>query len=371
MKIFFLFGFILFQGCVISKPRVENAAYSAAVFSHTNFLNTCVACHEVKRPAPVALVAHGGGADCVSCHRPPSWGFSHNPVPVSCVSCHETKRPAISKHLNTSSTVVTSNSHYPSQDCVTCHIPIAGAFPVAWTFTHTPTQSSCIACHEIKRPVAPHAATGDCVSCHSTKTWVTAFNHNPVPTSCVSCHETKRPGTSKHLDVNGATVTTPSHYGVQDCVTCHTPTTGTVLPSAWTFNHAPAQTSCVACHEIKRPVAPHTTTGDCVSCHTTSTWVSTAAFNHSPIPTSCLTCHTKDRPTVNSGHNSKSSGHYSSVQECKSCHIPSPSTWAAGGSKTCILCHLAKGQNQHGSSANSGGSHTNCGNCHSPTKNSW
>jgi nitrate/TMAO reductase-like tetraheme cytochrome c subunit len=447
------------------------------LFSHTNFMNSCIACHETKRPAPLALVAHGGGADCAGCHRPPSWGFSHTPSPVSCVSCHETKRPAISTHLNSASVAVTTNSHYSGQDCVSCHTPVAGAFPVAWTFKHTPTQASCVACHEIKRPAAPHVTTGDCVSCHKITTWITAFSHTPIPTSCVSCHETKRPGTSVHLDVNGAAVTTQSHYTTQDCVKCHLPATGTVLPSAWSFKHTPAQASCaacheikrpvaphaatgdcvschttanwvatvafnhnptpascvschetkrpttsthlnvlgvtltsnshytgqdcaschkpatgtyptawsyshnpaqascVACHEVKRPVAPHAATGDCVSCHTTTNWVATVAFNHNPAPTSCVSCHTKDRLTVNTGHNTKSTGHYSLVADCVSCHLSpaasSTTTWKSGSSKTCILCHLSKGINEHGSSANSGGSHSNCASCHTATKNSW
>lgn len=370
MKTFIFVCLFIFQGCVVSKPKVENMSFSAASFSHTKFLNSCIACHEVKRPAPVGLVAHGAGGDCVSCHTPGTWKFNHVQNPASCVSCHETQRPSTTKHLNSSNAIITSNTHYNSEDCVKCHLANSGlVVPSAWSFRHTPKQASCVACHEIKRPAAPHIATGDCASCHTISNWVTtsAFDHNPKPTSCVSCHEVKRPTVSLHMNTSGAIVTTAAHYTAQDCVKCH-------MPGVWTFAHTPAQTSCVACHEVKRPAAPHTTTGDCFGCHTIANW-SPTAFDHNPAPTSCLSCHKKDRPTVNTGHNTKSKGHYSSLQECKSCHLTtqnSPTTtWKSGSSKTCILCHLTKGINEHGSSANTGGSHSNCASCHSPTKSSW
>jgi hypothetical protein len=195
------------------------------------------------------------------------------------------------------------------------------------------------------------------------------FSHSNFLGSCITCHESIRPTASTHLNSTGTVVTSTTHYQPQDCSSCHS-------PSGWAFTHSPAQVLCSSCHEIKRPSTvngtAHVASGDCVNCHTINTWQS---FDHSANPSSCLTCHTSIRPTVNKGHNSKSKGHYNSVQECKSCHaipqIPFGNQWNIGASNTCILCHLAKGQSEHGSSANSGGNHTSCGSCHNPLKNGW
>jgi hypothetical protein len=266
-KIIFLILFVL-QGCIISKPKVENLAYMTAGFSHVNFLTTCVACHETKRPAPIAAVAHYGTQDCASCHRPPSWAYSHNPMPATCTTCHEAKRPANANHLDSSGATITTSPHYATQDCVTCHTPVIGIYPAAWNFTHTSKQTSCNSCHEIKRPTT----------------------------------------------VNGQA---------------------------------------------------HVSTGDCVNCHSTSTWV---AFSHSPVPTSCNGCHSAARPANNTGHNTKLSGHYTSV-DCKSCHAipqaPYGNGWSSGASFNCMPCHQSTGQRRHGNSIG------NCSQCHSPKARSW
>jgi predicted CXXCH cytochrome family protein len=343
-------------------------------FSHNPAQTSCNSCHETKRPA----APHAATGDCISCHITSNWtgvNFVHDSSITSCVSCHETKRPSNTKHLNASGVSVVSTPHYTSQDCVRCHT--AG---VTWAFTHSPSPSSCTSCHEIKRPAVvngvTHVATGDCKGCHNITNWTATFNHSPTPTSCNSCHNATRPATQSHLNTLDVKVVTTPHYTTQDCVACHSPTSGTaILPSAWSFQHNPLPSTCSTCHEIKRPVAPHVATGDCKGCHTILNWTSATSYNHSPVPASCLSCHTSTRPTTNTSHNSKVTNHYSTIQECKSCHTTPTSTkamtWKSGSSLSCVLCHLSKGIKEHGSSANSGGSHSNCANCHSPTKSKW
>lgn len=218
MKKLFLLILIVFQGCIVTKPKVENAAYMTAAFSHANFLSTCVVCHESKRPT---TAIHAGTTDCASCHRPPSWTYSHNPMPASCVSCHEVKRPASTTHLNAAGTPVTSSPHYTPTDCVKCHTPTTGTFPTAWAYKHSPQPTSCNSCHSTRKPVttpsgATHDATStDCVACHTIGTWK-AFGHTPKPTSCNSCHSGVRPATNKSHNKD-----LKNHYKSKDCVYCH------------------------------------------------------------------------------------------------------------------------------------------------------
>jgi hypothetical protein len=369
VKIIYIILFV-FIGC-IKQPAVEDASKRTALFLHTNFLNSCVNCHETKRPVALLGVAHGNGADCSGCHRPPSWLYSHNPNPTSCNSCHETIRPQTSSQLNNIPTAIVTNSHFNSQDCSGCHIPQSGASLSSWKFSHLPLPASCVSCHEIRRPVtvrgASHVQSGDCNTCHSTNTWVLAA-HNPAPSSCISCHEIRRPLTSSHVILNGTITTTNSHYGPQDCNICHSTNVG-AFPTAWAFNHVPKQTVCNTCHNVKRPItvngSSHTQTEDCNSCHNTNNWL---AINHSPTPSSCNSCHSINRPATASGHNTRLSSHYTSI-DCKSCHSIPPTAgslgWAFSAVNNCLLCHLSTGQREHGNNVRS------CGQCHNPMSNRW
>lgn len=101
-------------------------------------------------------------------------------------------------------------------------------------FVHTNFQTTCIECHEKDRPISPHVQKTDCVSCHNTSD--TAAGWLPLKTASSG-------------STSGGT------------------TGGTAA-----FSHVPAPTSCITCHADDRPAAPHTQSGDCVSCHSFPKW---------------------------------------------------------------------------------------------------
>ena len=86
------------------------------------------------------------------------------------------------------------------------------------------------------------------------------IDHAKFASSCVSCHETRRP----------AAVDVTPHGNGQDCADCHRYINEDPL---WTsfgqFSHVPAPTACIPCHGSLRPKAnPHPDTkADCVGCH--------------------------------------------------------------------------------------------------------
>jgi hypothetical protein len=121
-------------------------------------------------------------------------------------------------------------------------VPTSGVYPAAWAFNHSPKQTSCSTCHEIKRPAtvngAAHVATGDCVNCHSVNTWQ-AFGHNPKPASCNGCHAGIRPSSNHSHNSDYR-----RHYTNLDCVSCHAIPT---IPygNGWA---AGASMNCRLCH---------------------------------------------------------------------------------------------------------------------------
>lgn len=279
LKIIFLFTLLLVQGCIVSTPKVENAAYMTAIFNHANFLNSCVACHESKRPAPVAAVAHGGGADCAQCHQPPTWLYGHNPTPTSCNTCHDStgthpQRPTDTVHISAIQTPgslvpVRVAPHYGSQDCVLCHVPATGTAPAAWAFKHTPQPTSCNSCHADRKPAtipgtttAHVATTADCVNCHTTRTWA-GFSHNPTPTSCNSCHDTGGRAPYRPATNSSHNSKVRNHYVGVDCVSCHTPPPSP-YGNQWKNG---ASLNCMPCHQSKGQREHGTSVRNCSGCH--------------------------------------------------------------------------------------------------------
>lgn len=301
----------------LSAPKATTSGGSNVNFNHANFYkSSCVQCHESKRP--ITTPPHGNGGDCISCHTavPNSFGvrswvnvtnFSHSPAPTSCMNCHENKRPLTKEpHMN--------NQWGAKEDCLSCH-----SFP-SWKpakFDHAKQLSSCIECHR--------SATKD---------------DRPLP-------KTSHPA---------------DFYNQIDCIQCHTNSTNNKKWTDVIFNHkthSPAPTSCMNCHEIKRPLS-HTVNprvsgmdkGDCKSCHTnTSDWKQSVAFNHETAkPTSCIGCHATSIPANQPSHPSPV-GNYSKI-DCIQCHTYDQTTSARSWKKlvfnhfthsptptSCLECH--------------------------------
>lgn len=148
---------------------------------HENNTNSCVKCHEAKRPSPT----HYAGHDCASCHKFPSFKggfFAHDPKPTSCEDCHA--RPSMigrraypnqgpPANFNANDPKALGSGHYRGKDCLSCHLtPKEGA--TAFVFTHTsPNPQACLPCH-FNDGLAEHgnrgnvmlSGFGNCQSCH-------------------------------------------------------------------------------------------------------------------------------------------------------------------------------------------------------------
>lgn len=103
--------------CLVRTPGIGASQSVTPKFEHAEFIgsNTCSACHESQRPAPIDDEIHGAGGECIRCHTPkddrsgwlPLIPFKHTPKPSSCNECHAQQRPA--------------DPHPQKTDCVSCH----------------------------------------------------------------------------------------------------------------------------------------------------------------------------------------------------------------------------------------------------------
>ncbi len=356
-------------------------------------LTSCNSCHTADRPintvypAPGGTVSgHFGTTDCYSCHKAktttaPTFTFTHNANGVvlnSCLPCHTAKKPTgvINKFDHAHSAVA-------STDCKSCHT----SFTV-WSgalYGHTPNPTTCTNCHTAQRPTTTingfnhqtMGGTGDCASCHTSKTtWSGGnYSHSPAPTSCNSCHLADKPTTViNKMDHAHASASS------QDCKACHTSFT---VWSGGNFSHSPKPTSCLSCHTAQRPTTVinrfnHQTAGmgDCVSCHASTTVWSGGTYNHSPAPTSCNTCHSTNKPT---GVVNKFDHAHSAVAstDCKQCHT-SYTVWSGGhyghtpNPTTCTNCHTSQRPTTtiNGFNHQTMGGTGDCASCHT-SKTTW
>lgn len=227
-------------------------------------------------------------------------------------------------------------------------------------FDHTGLASSCVGCHESKRPTVAIRSfdhtkfgTGDCVTCHLQgmgSSWSGGMYPHPSPmTSCLSCHQERRPvGAAGFPPFDHAT------NGLGDCVKCHTQNIGVNWEGA-AFNHAPTPTTCSECHSSEPPAGIinkmlHSRAGlpDCASCHTQNigdNW-SGGLFSHTAPLTTCKDCHALDLPVGAIGTPSFDHSH-SGTGDCVSCHKNPGVSWAGAAfthnprPTSCSDCHLA------------------------------
>jgi hypothetical protein len=226
-----LFILMILNSCLITTPRVENPAFMRASFNHSNFLN-------------------------------------------SCLSCHENKRPLVSTHLSAITSpgllvAIKTNDHYGNNDCVECHLPFSVQNPTSWAFQHNPIPNRCNACHLDRKPVTIpntnklHEVTNnDCMYCHSIRTWL-GFNHNPKPTSCNVCHDIGGKSPSRPMGNKSHNSKVLNHYVSLDCIYCHA-TPGVTYVNQWTIG---ASFNCMPCHQSKGQREHGSSISNCKNCH--------------------------------------------------------------------------------------------------------
>jgi len=437
---------------VRSPSAVEGQATG---WKHEKFNNTsCVECHEIHRPAGISpSQPHGEGADCLNCHSPltnsfgvKSWtnvtSFNHNPMPLSCIECHSDKRPTTIPHQmgqagGGTADCVTCHSYpdwkataydhsdkptsckechgtgindhrpepklehpsanYNQLDCVSCH---TYSGQNAWADlkfdhnTHSPAPTSCMNCHETKRP-AEHKTTptvvgmetGDCILCHgSTNNWgdnITAFDHDvQKPTSCVACHRSAT--NDDRPEPKNEHPSKVGNYNTLDCASCHSYASTPTSPKAWNktiFNpatHMPSPTSCTQCHKNgtvdSRPVTLTHNLGprknlDCAECHTFDSikkWKDFTTFTHAKVTNvSCETCHNASTPSLTY----KNTTHVQTTLACSTCHTSTawkPASFKHDPSYTdCMSCH--NGTTATGKKVGHIATNSQCSTCHSQT----
>jgi len=347
LKLFILFACL--SSCKISDLKISApTAYttngSNVSFNHSQFLTaSCIQCHENKRPQ--STPPHGQGGDCLGCHSASpnsagvvSWknitNFNHSPMPTSCISCHESKRPTdLSPHLEKQ-----------------------------W------------------------GQKEDCASCHTYPNWKQAkFDHVKPMTSCVECHRTV---TKDDRPVPKASHPTDT-YNQIDCIQCHSNSTNNKKWAETIFNHKthlPVPANCMTCHEVIRPLGhqvapkiPGMDKADCKSCHiSTTNWKQVVAFDHeSAKPTSCVGCHANNVPATQPAHPSIV-GNYFKI-DCIQCHTydktSSPRSWTkttfnhsthTPGPTSCLECHKNVNNSYPKTNTHLTGSRSNkdCATCH-------
>jgi len=184
---------------------------------------------------------------CEACHTD---GFEQ--LPNTCVACHEVDRPA--------------PDHYPGQACDDCHVeegwevvetPPLPTLPTDTGFDHDslPEDQLCWgACHEADRPIPTHYADPklplaqwwDCSGCHEPDAWFPAFEHP----ARIPHGSTASPGCTPVEDENA---------WVTGCVGCHPAGTDTfVCYACHVDSHAgenKPESGCLACHGDAEPTA--------------------------------------------------------------------------------------------------------------------
>ena len=439
--------------CEDCHSTTEFTTFNGAVMDHAVVASIpCSTCHEAGKsfagtpivttrpPAP-----HPGSGECSGCHTTASWNATdvpanHIPLPAAdankCSLCHSNESDFAvytMNHVNIASNcaqchgpgLAFANMAPPTlKEPPTNHIPTNGA---ACEDCHSPTQftnfdgstmdhavvasTPCSSCHEAgksfagtpivaTRPPAPHPATGECSTCHTTANWnatdlpsnhiplpaadanncalchgnqsdfsVYTMNHVNIASNCAQCHgpglafanmappTLKEPPTN-HIPVGGA-----------PCEDCHSPTQFTNFDGS-TMDHAVvSSTPCSTCHEAgksfagtpvvtTRPPAPHPTTGECSNCHSTANWNATSLpANHIPLPAAdagnCALCHTNP-----SDYSVYVMNHVNIASNCAQCHgaglsfanmapptLKEPPTGPPRhvpiGTLACELCHVA------------------------------
>ncbi len=403
--------------CEDCHSTTEFTTFDGAVMDHAVVASMpCATCHEAGKSfagTPVVTTRppapHPATGDCSGCHTTVNWNATdlpanHIPLPAAdagnCSLCHSNQSDFsiyVMNHANISGNC--AQCHGPGLSFANMapptlmeppvnHIPTGGA---PCEDCHSPTQftnfdgavmdhavvasTPCSTCHEAgksfagtpvvtTRPPAPHPATGECSTCHTTTNWnatdlpanhiplpaadagncslchsnlsdfsIYVMNHVNISSNCAQCHG---PGLSFANMAPPTLMEPPSNHiptGGAPCEDCHSPTQFTNFDGSVMDHAVVASTPCSTCHEAgksfagtpvvtTRPPAPHPATGECSNCHTTTNWnASDLPANHIPLPAAdagnCSLCHTNP-----SDYSVYVMNHVNITNNCAQCHGP-------------------------------------------------
>lgn len=271
---------------------------------------THVACTQCHALAPDDRGAHGGKADCTTCHAPHA--FAHPAQPTVCAACHATQLAALAKNAGHGKPPAQAGrgggrapdvAHAGGAPCASCHQghPHAASMPPV----------ACASCHADVHPRQEHA---QCSACHEP--------HSGAPlsqaASCQTCH----------AEEHAAAI--PAH---RECARCHEPHQGKT--------RAPA--SCRSCHAQQAKLGHGKLEAGCAQCH--GVHAGSAGGSHATTPPltvgagkmkTCTQCHAVAK--LGGMHQVKQH------QTCDTCHegAHDPGPWSER--ETCIGCHRDREQ---------------------------
>ncbi len=281
-------------------------AHTAAVPTHA----ACTQCHALAHDDGSA---HGGKAECTTCHVPHA--FAHPAQPGVCADCHRVQLSAIAsnpghagrKPRAGTAAVTTGGKKSPCLSCHQGHPHDASLPPVACSTCHAdphPRQGhqectschephsgtplalsqSCETCHAAQRAAAlpehraclrchtPHEggslAPASCRGCHAKQA---ATQHGQLDAGCGECHGIHPQGSAAHG--SGGSVST-----VATCTKCHAPSTLGGL------HQVKEHQTCTKCHGGAHDAGPFSERATCVACHSTRE-------KHVPEAALCQGCH--------------------------------------------------------------------------------
>src|SRR3984893_9111700 len=342
--------------------------WAGAFFTHKDVSTNCASCHNgvaAQGMPPTHIPIGTPPPACEGCHSITNfttWAgtlINHLAVTaMTCASCHESATGAagvyLGMHPSTNTKAADSRpsatldkNHPVTGDCGKCHDTTTFANSALRPANHIPTNAPCAQCHTTAGNYALYSVTGThqgvsgCLTCHGPSTGPFA---GPPPSNTITI--VGWPG-SNHIPI-----------GSLDCngSGCHTTTNvnpggfklGTANIASPTLNVAGHSTvkaavaACQTCHEAapylgvlagtntaagdSRPTttldSKHPTSGDCVSCHTTTPTFAkdqtAGALPPKHIPTTAPygQCHT----TAGNYVLYSSPGTHQGVTGCLSCH---------------------------------------------------
>jgi predicted CXXCH cytochrome family protein len=226
---------------------------------------SCVQCHgAVTKHA----VLHPKSDDCASCHVPAARD-AHQFKDKSCIACHEMAKPAdkfVHGPVAVGECLTCHDPHGTDEPqmvrsvgadlCQRCHVEIKARLAEK-RFTHAPVKEDCATCHNPHASPLKYQIRNDgaeqCLACHKTlrKELVTARVQHEAMTAereCLNCHDPHASDLGKQLKASS----------LELCLSCHdreldTPDGNVQNIKGWlqkhTDLHGPIrQQDCVGCH---------------------------------------------------------------------------------------------------------------------------